>query len=210
MAEQHPSEVTLLSYVEDELTPDTRQDVAEHLVTCRECAGHVRRLEAGRAALRAAPALELSDASRARIMAELPDRHPRRTLSDSVRRGFLIAAPVAIAAGLAAVVFTTDPQFGGGDDDESAGEGAAVAEESGGGDAEQEMMSTGAADTGLPAGTLVRNVAGPASAVVDALATEGIEAEIDENGAVIAQGRVPQVRAALEGRPSGIVAVYVR
>jgi hypothetical protein len=209
MAEQHPSEVTLLSYVEDELTPDTRQDVADHLVACRECAGHVRRLEAGRAALRAAPPLELSDASRARIMAELPDRHPRRTLSDYVRRGFLIAAPVAVAAGLAAVVFTTDPQFGGGDDDESAGEGAAVAEESGG-QAEQEMMSTGAADTALPAGTLVRNVAGPASVVVDALAAEGIEAEVNEDGSVTAQGTVAEVRTALEGRPSGIVAVYVR
>jgi anti-sigma factor RsiW len=210
MAEQHPSEVTLLSYVEDDLTPDTRQDVAEHLVACRECAGHVRRLEAGRAALRSAPPLELSDASRARIMAELPDRHPRRTLSDYVRRGFLIAAPVAVAAALAAVVFTTDPQFGGGDDDESAGEAAADtgAAEAGGQEMEQ---STGADATApLSAGTLVRNVAGPATAVVNALAAEGIEAEVDENGAVVAQGTPAEVRAALEGRPSGIVSVYVR
>jgi hypothetical protein len=168
----------------------------------------VRRLEAGRAALRSGPPLELSDERRAQMLAALPDRRPRRSLSDYVRRGVLIAAPVAVAAGLAAVVFTTDPQFGGGDEGESADEGAAVAEESGG-----QEMSTRAADQSVPltAGTLVRNVAGPAPAVLNALAAEGIEAEIDENGAVVAQGAtVADVRAALAGRPSGIVAVYVR
>ena len=211
MAEQHPPEVTLLSYVEDELTPGARQDVAEHLVACRECADHVRRLDAGRTALRSASPLELSDERRARIFAELPDREPRRSLSGYVRRGLLIAAPVAVAAALAAVVFTTDPQLGGGDDDE-AGEAA----DAGGGDAAQaeeggvEMLSTGAADATLPQGTLVRNVAGPASAVVNALAAEGIEAEVNEDGSVTAQGTAADVRTALEGRPSGIVAVYVR
>ncbi len=171
----------------------------------------MRRLEAGRAALRSAPPLELSDESRARMLGSLPDRHPRRSLSDYVRRGLLIAAPVAVAAGLAAVVFTTDPQFGGGDDDESAGEAADA-----GGDAAQAEeggveMSTGASDATVPPGTLVRNVAGPASAVVNALAAEGIEAEVNEDGSVTAQGAVAaDVRTALEGRPSGIVAVYVR
>jgi hypothetical protein len=211
MAEQHPSEIMLLSFVEDDLAADARQDVAEHLVACRECADRVRRLEAGRAALRSAPPLELSDERRARIFAELPDREPRRSLSDYLRRGLLIAAPVAVAAGLAAVVFTTDPQFGGGDDDESAGEGAAVAEDAG--QAEESggvEMSTGAAEQAAPAGTLVRNVAGPAPAVVNALAAEGIDAEINEDGSVTAQGTVVDVRAALAGRPSGIVAVYVR
>jgi hypothetical protein len=212
MPEQHPADLTLLSYVEDELAPAARQDVAEHLVACRACADHVRRLEAGRAALRSAPPLELSDERRARMLAELPDRHPRRSLSDYLRRGALIAAPVAVAAGLAAVVFTTEPNFGGGGDDDDAGEAA-----EGGGDAADagaaQEMSTGAADQTSPLttqGTLVRNVAGPASSVVNALAAEGITAEIDENGAVIAEGTAAEVRAALQGRPSGIVAVYVR
>ena len=211
MAEKHPDEFALLSYVEEELPTDARQDVAEHLVACRSCAEHVRRLETGRTALQAAPPLELSDERRAQMLASLPDRHPRRTLSDYVRRGLLIAAPVAVAAGLAAVVVTTDPQFGGGDDDESAGEAADA-----GGDAAQaeeggvEMMSTGAADATAPLGTLVRKVAGPASAVVNALAAEGIDAEVNEDGSVTAQGTAADVRAALEGRPSGIVDVYVR
>jgi hypothetical protein len=211
MAEQHPSEITLLSYVEDDLTPDSRQDVVEHLVACRECADHVRRLEAGRAALRSAPPLELSDESRAQMLAALPDRHPRRSLSDYLRRGALIAAPVAVAAGLAAVVFTTDPNFGGGDDNE-AGDGAAIAEDAGQDEAGGQEASTGAADQTAPLtlGTFVRNVAGPASAVVDALAAEGIDAEANEDGSVTAQGTAADVRAALAGRPSGIVAVYVR
>jgi hypothetical protein len=209
MAEQHPHELTLLSYVEEELTPDARQDVAEHLVACRECADHIRRLEAGRAALRSAPPLELPDERRARMLAALPERRERRSFSDNVRRGFLIAAPVAVAAGLAAVVFTTDPQLGGGGDDE-AGEGAAVAEDAGGGEAQMEQ-STGAADATAPlSGTLVRRVAGPAGAVVDALAAEGIEAEVNEDGSVTARATAADVRAALAGRPSGIVDVYVR
>ena len=209
MAEQHPSELTLLSYVEDDLASGARQDVAEHLVACRECAGHVRRLEAGRAALRSAPPLELSEERRAQMLAALPDRRPRRSFSDYLRRGALIAAPVAAAAGLAAVVFTTEPNFGGGGDDdaEEAAEGGGDAADAG---AAQEM-STGATDQTAPLSqNLVRNVAGPASSVVDVLAAEGITAEIDESGAVIADGTVVEVRAALQGRPSGIFAVYVR
>jgi hypothetical protein len=210
MAEQHPHELTLLSYVEDDLAPGARQDVAEHLVACRSCADHVRGLEAGRAALRAAPALELSDERRASMLASLPDRRERRSLSDYVRRGLLIAAPVAVAGALAAVVFTTDPQFGGGDDNEGAGDAADVGAAEAGG--EEMMQSTRAAEETAPqsAGTLVRNVAGPASAVVDVLEAAGITAEVDENGSVIAQGTAADVRTALEGRPSGIVAVYVR
>jgi hypothetical protein len=211
MAEKHPDEIQLLSYVEEELEPDARQDVAEHLVACRSCAEHVRRLEAGRAVLRAAPPLELSDDRRARMLAALPDRRERRSLSQYVRRGLVIAAPVAAAAALATVIVTTDPQFGGGDDDagEAAEGGGDVAEESAG----QEMMqSTGAADSTAPmsAGTLVRNVAGPASAVVDLLEAEGITATANADGSVTAQGTAADVRAALEGRPGGIVAVYVK
>jgi hypothetical protein len=210
MAEQHPNELTLLSYLEDDLAPGARQDVAEHLVACRACADQVRRLEAGRTALRAAPPLELSDERRERMLAALPDRRERRSLSEYVRRGFLIAAPVAVAAALATVVFTTDPQFGGGGDDE-AGDAAQVAEDAGGEAGAQMEQSTGGADaTPLSDATLVRNVAGPAGAVVDLLAAEGIDAEVNDDGSVTAQGTAAEVRAALEGRPGGIVAVYVR
>jgi hypothetical protein len=206
MAEKHPDEFALLSYVEEELPTDARQDVAEHLVACRSCAEHVRRLEAGRTALRAAPPLELSDDRRARMLAALPARRERRSFSDHLRRALVITAPVAAAAALVGVFVVTDPQLGGGDDAEEAGVDAAE----GGGEAQE--LSTGAADATAPmnAGTFVRNVAGPASAVVNLLVAAGINAEANANGSVTADGTAAEVRAALEGRPGGIVAVYVR
>ena len=206
MAEKHPDEFELLSYVEEELATDARQEVAEHLVACRSCAENVRLLEAGRTALRAAPPLELSDERRARMLAALPERREPWSLRGPLKRVLVIAAPVAAAAALIGVVVVNGPY--GGDD---AGDAGADAAEGGGqAEAAQEMMqSTGAADqTAL--GTLVRNVAGPASAVVNLLAAEGIDAEANADGSVTADGTAAEVRAALEGRPGGIVAVYVR
>ena len=86
MAEKHPDEIELLSYVEEELPTDARQDVAEHLVACRSCAEHVRRLETGRTALRAAPPLELSDERRARMLAALPARREPRSFTRPLKR----------------------------------------------------------------------------------------------------------------------------
>ncbi|MGH3045187.1 MAG: anti-sigma factor family protein [Gaiellaceae bacterium] len=209
MAEKHPDEFELLSYVEEELATDARQDVAEHLVACRSCAEHVRRLETGRTALRAAPPLELSDERRARMLAALPERREPRSLTRPLKRFLVIAAPVAAAAALIGVVVVNGPY--GGSNDDGAGE-AAQAEEGGGQDAAEMEASTGAADQTAPLSTtLVRNVAGPASAVVDLLAAEGISAEVNpDDGSVTAQGTAADVRAALEGRPGGIVAVYVK
>ena len=205
MAEKHPDEFELLSYVEEELATDARQEVAEHLVACRSCAEHVRRLEAGRIALRAAPPLELSDERRSRMLAALPERREPWSFKGPLKRVLVIAAPVAAAAALIGVVVVNGPY--GGDD---AGDAGADAAEGGG---EVMELSTGAADQSTPpvTGTLVRNVAGPASAVVDLLAAEGISAEANnQDGSVTAQGTAAEVRAALEGRPGGIVAVYVK
>ena len=209
MAEKHPDEFELLSYVEEELATDARQEVAEHLVACRSCAEHVRRLEAGRTALRATPPLELSDERRARMLAALPERREPWSFRGPLKRILVIAAPVAAAAALIGVVVVNGP-YGGDDAGDAGGDAGEAAAEAEGG---QEMMqSTGAADQSatMAAGTLVRNVAGPASAVVDLLAAEGISAEANQDGSVTAQGTAADVRAALEGRPGGIVAVYVK
>ncbi len=211
MAEKHPDEFELLSYVEEELAHDARQEVAEHLVACRSCAEHVRRLETGRAVLRAAPPLELSDERRARMLAGLPERREPWSFRRPLKRVLVIAAPVAAAAALIGVVVVNAP-YGSdsGDNGAAADAGGDVAEESGGQEMEQ---STGAADATAPlsADTFVRNVAGPASAVVDLLAAKGISAEANpDDGSVTAQGNAADVRAALEGRPGGIVAVYVK
>jgi hypothetical protein len=213
MAEKHPDEFELLSYVEEELATDARQEVAEHLVACRSCAEQLRRLEAGRTALRAAPPLELSDERRARMLAALPERREPWTFKGPLKRVLVIAAPVAAAAALIGVVVVNGP-YGGDDAGDAGGEAAEDVSQLEMGQAEEESAGEGegggGADATVPAGTLVRNVAGPASAVVDLLAAEGISAEANQDGSVTAQGTAAEVRAALEGRPGGIVAVYVK
>lgn len=213
MAEKHPDEFELLSYVEEELATDARQEVAEHLVACRSCAEQLRRLEAGRTALRAAPPLELSDERRARMLAALPERREPWSFKGPLKRVLVIAAPVAAAAALIGVVVVNGP-YGGDDAGDAGGEAAEDVSQLEMGQAEEESVGEGeeggGADATVPAGTLVRNVAGPASAVVDLLAADGISAEANQDGSVTAQGTAADVRAALEGRPDGIVAVYVK
>ena len=208
MAEKHPDELELLSFVEDELEGGTRQEVAEHLVACRSCADQIRRLEAGRDALQAAPLLELAGNRREQIMASLPERRDPWRLFRPAKRALVIAAPVAAAAALVGVFVLGGTQLGGGgDEDESAAE-------AGGADATMQERTEDSAQEGaaplLDAATLVRMVQGPAVAIVRVLENEGIPAEIDPEGRVLAEGRAGDVRAALAGRPGGDVGVYVR
>ncbi|MGH3018855.1 MAG: anti-sigma factor family protein [Gaiellaceae bacterium] len=211
MAEKHPDELELLSYVEEELTADARRDVVEHLVACRACAESVRRLEAGRAALRASPLLELPEERRREALAALPERRDPWRPFRPVRRAILVAAPVAAAAAFVGVFVFAAVQLGGGDDaDSEAGDAAQVAEEAGGG------ADTGRAeDSGTSAQALqergepVVSVAGPPAEVVRVLRREGIPAEVVE-GAVVADSRAGEVEAALADRPAGPVEVYVR
>jgi hypothetical protein len=211
MAEKHPDELELLSYVEEELPADARRDVVEHLVACRACAESVRRLEAGRDALRASPLLELPEERRRETIAGLPERRDPWRPFRPVRRAILVAAPVAAAAAFVGVfVFAAVQAGGGGEDDSEAGEAAQVAEDEGGG---AEMDRPQGADTSAEAllqqGELVRSVAGPPAEVVRILKREGIPAKVVE-GAVVAESRAGEVTAALAARPAGPVDVYVK
>ena len=215
MTEKHPDEITLLSFVEQELGEDARRDVGEHLVACRTCADQVRRLEAGRDVLKAAPLLELPERRRKEIIAALPERRDPWRMFRPARRILVIAAPVAAAAALAGVfVLAGSPFPEGGGDDESAAERA----DAGGQGAAAEDMSTGAAqaqtpqtlDKAPPNATFVRFAQGPPAAVVRALGEDGIEAEVDPDGNVVADARPVDVEAALADRPEGDVPVYVR
>ena len=210
MAEKHPDELELLSYVEEELTADARRDVVEHLVACRACAESVRRLEAGRDALRASPLLELPEGRREELVAALPERRDPWRPFRPVRRALLVAAPVAAAAAFVGVfVFAAVQLGGGGEGDSEGGEAAQVEDAAGGGAEERTAGADTAAPTLLEQGDLVRSVAGPPAEVVRVLRREGISAEVVE-GAVVADARAGEVEAALEGRPAGPVDVYVR
>jgi hypothetical protein len=209
MTEKHPDQLELLAYVEEELDPGPHRELAEHLAACPSCAEQVRRLEGGREALRAAPLLDLSDDRKQTILRSLPDRPDRWAFFRPVKRALVVAAPVAGAAVLIGVFVLAGTQLGGGgDDDSEGGEAAQVADEGGGQTTEgrPEAESAPLRDDA----TLLRSVQGPASEVVRVLEDEGIPAEIDAKGRVIAEARAGEVRAALAGRPPGDVPVYVR
>jgi anti-sigma factor RsiW len=213
MAEKHPDELALLSFVEEELDDAGRQEVSEHLVACRACSGQVRRLEAGRAALRASPLLELPAERRDEIMAALPERRDPWRRFRPARRVLVVAAPVAAAACLVGVFVLAGTQLGGGgDDDESAGSALeSSADERGeeGAPAAGQDAVTTVQELDQPAG-FVRAVQGPPADVVRLLRREGIEAEAAQDGSVRAEARRVDVEAALAGRPAGDVAVYVK
>jgi hypothetical protein len=214
MAERHPEELDLLAYVEEELSSDERQEVVEHLVACRSCSDHVRRLEAGREALRSAPHLELSDEAHQRILTALPARQAPRRSWTPLRRVLVVAAPVAAAAALVGGFVAVGTLSGGGDNEEGAAaqEGAADM----GGEAAQ---APSAAEGGTPTvvtgaralsdDNLVRQVQGPPGEIVVVLGNSGITAAIQQ-GAVVADASAAAVREALAGRPDGTVPVYVK
>jgi hypothetical protein len=214
MAERHPEELDLLAYVEEELSSDERQEVVEHLVACRSCSDHVRRLEAGREALRSAPQLELSDEAHQRILTALPARQAPRRSWTPLRRVLVVAAPVAAAAALVGGFVAVGTLSGGGDNEEGAAaqEGAADM----GGEAAQ---APSAAEGGTPTvvtgaralsdDNLVRQVQGPPGEIVVVLGNSGITAAIQQ-GAVVADASAAAVREALAGRPDGTVRVYVK
>jgi anti-sigma factor RsiW len=208
MAEKHPSELELLSFVEEELDDGARRDLAEHLVACRSCSDHVRRLETGRAALRAAPMLELSEERRGEILAALPEQPDPWRRFRPVKRAVVIAAPVAAAAALVGVFVLAGTQLGsGGDDDAASGDAAeaTMLEDAGGG------ADEAAPERIIPEGaTLVRTVQGPPAEVVRLLELQGITARVDSAGAVAADALAAAVDDALADRPEGNVAVYVR
>ena len=74
MAGMHPEELELLAYLEGELDDPRRGQVASHLETCDRCAHELRAVEAGSAALRSAPLLELSPERRDAMLTRLPSR----------------------------------------------------------------------------------------------------------------------------------------
>lgn len=206
MAEKHPDGLELLSFVEDELDTGTRQEVAEHLVACRSCTDQIRRLEAGKTALQAAPLLDLPGHRHEEIIAALPERSDRWHLLRPAKRVLVIAVPVVAAAALVGVfAFAGNRLDVGGDNDEAATPAAdeAARDDSGGG---AEL----APQLDVPGAALVRSVAGPPTEVVRVLEAAGITARVDSAGVVVAEGGGAAVREALAGRPGGDVAVFVR
>jgi hypothetical protein len=213
MAAQHPDELTLLAYVEGDLTAVERGTLAAHVAACPACTEQVRLLEVGREALAAAPHLELPEERRRALLRRLPEHPQRFGFLEPFRHGLTRAAPALAALLLVAVFVAFATQLGDGGDDDAGSRGAA-----GGGEAAQtapaqaEGAEEGEAQDSartLAGLRLVRRVAGPPREVVELLRESGHPAVLRE-GSVVADGRPREVRAVLEGRPRGPVAVYVR
>ncbi len=88
MAGEHPSEASLLAYVEDELDAVRARRSRRHLAGCEACAAAVALSRAGREALRGAPLLEPTGRLRRRVEEEIAPRPPspvgdRRSLASA-------------------------------------------------------------------------------------------------------------------------------
>lgn len=215
MAGAHPTEIELFEYVEGDLEEAATVTVRAHLETCPACAATVTELEQARRSLRDSPLLGLPAARLDAILSTLPaqerDRPALLEFLSSPKRLVAVLAPVA-AVVVAVVALTTTG--GGGGDEEAAREAgkAAPAATMAQADAEAGAATGGALDT-VPLEAAVPpvvSVQGPAREVVKLLAAAGYQAEV-VNGTVEVSGATEdEVRKALEGRPAGDVAVFLK
>jgi anti-sigma factor RsiW len=199
VAETHPHDIELFEYVEDELPPARRDEIAAHLATCGVCAEQVVQAVAGREALRETTLLELPEGRREEILRNLPapERYPRE------RRGFFskqllagIAALLLVAA-LAAVLVKT----GGNSESSAGGTGGGAAEAtatSGGGGKAEDAHAAGLFAGGSP------------QQVAENLQRKGFKASVQQDRVVVRGATKAQVREALADRGPGDVEVVVK
>jgi anti-sigma factor RsiW len=208
MAGMHPEELELLAYLEGDLDDPRRGQVASHLETCDLCAQEVCAVEAGRAALRSAPMLELSQERLDAVLTRLPSR--ATTPPGLIRRVLPVAAALAAVAALAGGAFVLGTN--GGADDESAS-GVAQDEASnagGGGESAATTKKESTVESQGGPSYLRTAVAGSPASVARRLRRDGFDARA-VNGRVIVRGATEaDVRKALEQFDPGPVRVLIR
>ena len=212
MAGMHPEELELLAYLEGELDDPRRAQVASHVETCDRCAQDLREAEAGRAALRSAPMLELPQERLEALLTQLPSHAV--TPPGFIRRALPVAAALAAVAALAGGAFVLGTSGEGGD--EGAGVAQNEASDAGGGAVQGGGSTTresteGSEFEGVPPSTLrAARVAGSPASVARRLRRDGFDARA-VNGRVIVRGATAaDVRKALETLDTGPVRVLVR
>jgi hypothetical protein len=203
----HPEELELLAYLEGELDGPRRGEVASHLETCDRCAQDLRSVEAGRAALRSAPMLELPAGRLDTLLAPLPSSVAAPP--SLIRRALPVAAALVAVAAVAGGAFVLGTSDGG--DEDAAGVAQDEASSAGGG---AEAATTDGASTderqSAPSSGKAALVAGSPTNVARRLRRDGFDARA-VNGRVIVRGATAaEVRKALETFDPGPVRVVVR
>jgi Putative zinc-finger len=210
MAGEHPSESTLLEYVEDELDATSHAEVEAHLGECTACAADVKLARAGRDTARKTPLLEPPARLSERVLGEIAPRPSPRVAAGG--RWLRLVAPVAAAltiAGGIATVAVLNPGGGGDDGDE----GAAVAEEAAG-DAGGSEFAPSAGETtrreeALSGTEPFSRIAADPQEVVQELRSKGFVATLRASSVVVRTKRLDALRRALRDYPSGSLAVRV-
>src|SRR2546421_10738792 len=109
---QHPAPADLSAYVDDELSPDERATVEEHLPSCEACRTIVGEMAAVHDDLAAIPAPSPSDADRARWRAAIDEALDAVPVALASRRHGTVqwwaaaAAGALLVGGLSALLFT--------------------------------------------------------------------------------------------------------
>jgi anti-sigma factor RsiW len=208
MAGMHPEELELLAYMEGDLDDPRRGQVASHLETCDLCAQELRAVEAGRAALRSAPMLELSQERLDAVLTRLPSR--AMTPPGLIRRVLPLAAALAAVAALAGGAFVLGTN-GGGDDEGASGVAQDEASDAaGGGEGAATTKKESTVGTQDAPSYLRTAVAGSPASVARRLRRDGFDARA-VNGRVIVRGATEaDVRKALEQFDPGPVRVLIR
>ena len=212
MQETHPDDLDLLDYVEGDLPADRRPSVEAHLHACGACSDSVRRLEAGRAALRSAPLLQLARERRAGLLNALDARtRERRSPVSPMRLAAVLVPVVVVAVAVSAIVGLGDggPRGDGAVGETSAQTSGDAGEAAGGATEEDSTRSGGANETATLAGPPVAAVQGPPRAVLDILRMRGFTARVVGRDVVVVGANAEQVARALESRATGSVRVYL-
>jgi Putative zinc-finger len=215
MAGEHPSEPTLLAYVEDELDGAARETVEAHLAECEACAADVAFVRTGRETARQAPLLEAPAGLGDRVGSEITP--PMSARPATARRWLGIVAPVAAALAIAGGIATLAVYTPGGGGDDSAGEGAAIAEESagdtgGGEEAPGNLGVTGAETAPAEAEkdqAFTLSVAADPEELARELRRAGFDARAEGRTVVVATARLADLRSVLRNYPRGGVRVEV-
>lgn len=197
VAETHPHDIELFEYVENELPPARRDEIAAHLATCSVCAQQVELAATGKDALRSAALLELPAQRREGIVRNLP----KQEREADVRRPFpkLVFAGLVAVLLVAAVVGIIFSSNGGSGQETSAGGAAA-----------EDATATGGGGGVEAAQPQALSSTGPAEEVAEELRRKGFDASVQNDRVVVQGATKQQVREALADRGPGDVAVVVK